>query len=1457
MNDYLNCPDCGMYFKSSNLFDKHRREFCIGAATAPNNPTGIEVNNRPWPSDQIGADIGNRNSYDEKVDALVALKNRKAKQREERDRRLLSGRSDDSRSVASEDERRSIDEQIDRLQAKINENNLLSPGKRPVAANPGGNRTQMSETRSRLSSAKQALEMKRAEISQKEQEIARRLDQLAQGIQPDPEIVPESDLAIARALEQQQDKYNRMIQDLKNEVDDLKNSTTPPIGHEPTAAALGTVRDTKVIESMNLVVDLQGLKRNYLENGGDDQTFLKQIDDTIQEAIQFQAGENTVASGTYRGQQEAATKSFDNDPITQKFMEYELENKRLMQHLEDIRNPRDPETEEMRKMQKQHALTMMKMQQEMEVMKHQAEMVKLRSQLYGFQGQDKEPPIGLGLPMPSMQFSGNAPKHESLGFGNSAPPVIPALPPAPFDPAAGFLIYYDFVLNLEVQYRSVRLVVVLLRGNSEFGTEQVLGLRECQMTQLASTAGFYPNHLMFALVGTEQVISNIQPSENTTILVQVQATNSTTADLETIAWTKILLFDDQLRLISGRWKLPLRKLPVRPETTPRDLNTIPQEGGMELFYRLVNYRDKGTQNNVRFGPQNHQEYQYPTINLNGVGASYIPLNYNSVANRQPSQTQQAFPAGGGGGTSYRNPTIVYKAAGGGSSGRRGRTIGGSLPNPPSMPPPTTTGDEYSEAPPVPGRMRNYGKGAASISGEPIPITLALGYLKNVPAGEAKVRLTMYYRTSGEYVNTPFGPVTMTSRSVLSTYMDNYHMFGKEQVRFDDVTPSKDQIVVARVYLRPQVQPGKDESKAYREESRVLDDEQVVAWGVIPVMTGYGDMNAGTHMVPLYQIPVPEATDMPVEKDEFSLARRGQYRRYGTAELNMSLYTIGSLPRVDEGDSDEDYIPDPPHLEDYADMHERPFIQNVREIPLSQPFVSGQGFDLYIDGARFLPDTVTITRVTGRIFDHRYSDKVVAQSISTGINLDSDIYNPDYNFRVEFRDIAFPPSSTLLVKLYTIDRHTRQLTIIGYAALNIFCESGTHKQPTNDALGTQVSLNEGGHQLRLFHQAPDALRPLSVFSLPERHRYIPCASLLVRIVKAPTGHDGSPLQALRVPQNDHERLGLWVRKPEYSSGFYYTENSEPAAGEKKMFRAMAKRRYVTVRESISLIADGEEKRLGTDQQIEGWIRNHLTRLMDTTPADHTIHHITPYLPHYGFKIACDAAMNLPWSRFTHAMILLNPPAAFYYGGEYARYDRISYTTKLVWDEGIKSPIWVDDFKVFRNRAFNSNLNFIIHLQEIEVKQIGKNYKYQLQEQAWTSVNVFSLDYVVSQSFQLPLLEGAPSLEVLQKLRQHPAKDVLRDQAFQKKVKFIDGASVFIRIADARRDEELEPMEFTNTEYLPADKASFYMKKLPSQPIRTLIPQGKNPEQFQRSLAQRFVELIDKLIEDNDPYRLSYT
>lgn len=54
----------------------------------------------------------------------------------------------------------------------------------------------------------------------------------------------------------------------------------------------------------------------------------------------------------------------------------------------------------------------------------------------------------------------------------------------------------------------------------------------------------------------------------------------------------------------------------------------------------------------------------------------------------------------------------------------------------------------------------------------------------------------------------------------------------------------------------------------------------------------------------------------------------------------------------------------------------------------------------------------------------------------------------------------------------------------------------------------MSLNEGGHQLRLYHGVPDASVPFGE-SCEEGRRVIPGASLLVRLVKTrvvgPQGH----------------------------------------------------------------------------------------------------------------------------------------------------------------------------------------------------------------------------------------------------------------------------------------------------------------------------------------------------------------
>ena len=88
---------------------------------------------------------------------------------------------------------------------------------------------------------------------------------------------------------------------------------------------------------------------------------------------------------------------------------------------------------------------------------------------------------------------------------------------------------------------------------------------------------------------------------------------------------------------------------------------------------------------------------------------------------------------------------------------------------------------------------------------------------------------------------------------------------------------------------------------------------------------------------------------------------------------------------------------------------------------------------------------------------------------------------------------------------------------------------TFRRYSLDVIGATVfhCLVAGGHQLRLFHQAPDALRPLNTYTLAERHRFIPCATLLVRLVKAPINHDGKPMQVRKAQKSRiAQKIGHW-------------------------------------------------------------------------------------------------------------------------------------------------------------------------------------------------------------------------------------------------------------------------------------------------------------------------------------------
>lgn len=139
-----------------------------------------------------------------------------------------------------------------------------------------------------------------------------------------------------------------------------------------------------------------------------------------------------------------------------------------------------------------------------------------------------------------------------------------------------------------------------------------------------------------------------------------------------------------------------------------------------------------------------------------------------------------------------------------------------------------------------------------------------------------------------------------------------------------------------------------------------------------------------------------------------------------------------------------------------------------------------------------------------------------------------------------------PTLTLVIKVLTLEKGSRQQKVVGYALLNIFALSKSRSQPTDSAmcypevrsirstfwdgkecavceltrlclhfvLG-QVVLNQGAFQLPLKGTTPPSGNGVRRDMLDDATA-LPCASLLVRL--APASPSGSHHRAAHHPQN---------------------------------------------------------------------------------------------------------------------------------------------------------------------------------------------------------------------------------------------------------------------------------------------------------------------------------------------------
>nr|DBA17750.1 TPA: hypothetical protein GDO54_016076 [Pyxicephalus adspersus] len=606
--------------------------------------------------------------------------------------------------------------------------------------------------------------------------------------------------------------------------------------------------------------------------------------------------------------------------------------------------------------------------------------------------------------------------------------------------------------------------------------------------------------------------------------------------LSSCGWTKLDLFDHHNQVLSGRWKLPVRGLPLRPGLSTGQLNTVPQVGKAEIYLRVVNARDAELQAMAEINPRNSSLYQYPPL----VSKSHV---------------------------------------------------------------------------------------------------------MNVSPEEDMLLMLRFYHWPGG--STAWAP--WQHRKSLQPLLAN------------------EEWIVAWTAIR----------LTRPESSGAETDSRCLVW------------NSGVHDLPLYHSPAPPALSLSGMQPE----KLGEiFEQYGDARVRFYIFskTRPDYPFPLESPAiDNDNMAAP----------EGAYIPHSRRNPLVEPHSPTDGITVYIDGARFLPDAATVTRVTGRIFDKNYDQ--FGPDISTRIDLNSDIFHPRYSYSVQIHSPNMPPTSTLLLKVYTLDRFSRELALIGWAALNLFVESGTKRAPSSDSGGIQISLNEGGHQIRLYHRSPPTERPLSAESLASSGQIVPCATLLVRIRKGKTQHQ----------EEDPTEL------PEYSQGVYYSETAQPTLGEILLYKAMNSRSVVQVREVIPPLSGSAGQKMMSDFQLSDWVEKTFNeRMKNSATRPFQLCCVSPYLVTSGLVTFT--------RRISHNHLTL-----IIHLHEIHFQEKAEHSAEQAKMEATSMEEWTQEFRAG--------------------------------SQAWTAMRVFYKNYCDLGAFQLPLYQGAPTMSVLHALRSEDCRAKLKD------------------------------------------------------------------------------------------------
>ncbi|GLI63028.1 hypothetical protein VaNZ11_005888, partial [Volvox africanus] len=579
-------------------------------------------------------------------------------------------------------------------------------------------------------------------------------------------------------------------------------------------------------------------------------------------------------------------------------------------------------------------------------------------------------------------------------------------------------------------------------------------------------------------------------------------------------------------------------------------------------------------------------------------------------------------------------------------------------------------------------------------------------------------------------------------------------------------------------------------------------EALVAWAFCPLMMLGGGMLAGKQTLPLFRQPLMIAAQRKYSYESASLDFEITKRDGNPGEVASATLTdaaAGGGPDASgpsDGRGGEGSVS---RLEDVPGVSVDAWMRVTRGVVPSDSYTPGDGFVICLDGARFLPANVTITKVTVSIWGS--NRQPLGSGGFYGISWpDSDAMNPRFSKSATLgmgSDKFDDSTATLLFKVTTLERWSRVPCVLGWGLLNLFIDAKTQQQPLSSYV-LDYALNQGAFQIPL-HTRPPAEPKLSAGSLRGMPR-VPCASLLLRILN-PELH----------------RLQRRKKPPEFSDRVYDSTRDLPTPLERRLYNKYLRRRKFLVREAARLLVTGrpmgragrQDQQGGatdnddliamagadavlpnSDVELMDWIDRQLS--VTGGPGPETSDRQLPYnlssayYPDLGFCVAVDGALRLPRGLPAAAFTTFAPPGSFYQDSPLV--DDVRVTLDYDLTAPLANPRWTDGFVHFSGALYERGMCIIVDVRLV-VPATGTSAPA-----GWTAVRLFEREgeFVASGYYHLPLFAGVPSRFLIQEVASMGDLDsVIANHLQSGRIQVHEEcASVLIRVMDLYREGQLD-------------------------------------------------------------------